>query len=412
MMLNITKLKSGLTILTYKMHDIKSVAMNLIVTVGSKFESLEENGISHFLEHMAFKGTKTRSARQIAEEFDSIGGHFNAYTSKERTVYYAKVLSENTHTALDIIADIIQNSTYDAADIKKEYEVICQEIAQTLDNPDDLAYEKLYEVAYKDQSFGRTILGTSENIAKFTTESFKKYVDAHYHSENMFLSIAGDVEHDAIVKMANDLFDIKKQSIITASSTKYLSGSTIIAKPNLEHSTIIMAYESVPYMQKERFYHAQILSLILGGGMSSRLFQKIREEMGLSYSVGAYNSSYSDTGLFSLYAGTSHENLSKVKELLLSEAHKIISDISFEELARAKAQIKASIIMAEEKPAYKSEEIGKSYSIFGECEGPEKIMAYINNSSEKDIMKIAEEIFSNKMSISVVSDNEERVGLV
>ena len=391
------------------MPDIKTVAMNLIVTVGSRLETEDENGISHFLEHMAFKGTKTRTARAIAEEFDSIGGQFNAYTSKERTVYYAKVLSENTHTALDIIADIIQNSSYSEEDIKKEYDVICQEIAQTLDSPDDLAFEKLYDVAYQGQSFGRSILGTAKNIANFTTDSFNAYVDAHYHSENMFLSIAGDVEHEEVVKMARDLFDVKSQTSLVATDAKYIGGNSIIAKPNLEHSTIVMAYPSVSYIEKERFYHAQILSLILGGGMSSRLFQKIREEMGLSYSVGAYNSSYSDVGLFSLYAGTSHENLAKVQELLLEEASKIISHVSEQELARAKAQIKASIIMAEEKASYKSEEIGKSYSIFGEYEGPEKIMEYVNNTSEKDVTAIAEEIFAGKMSLSVVSDDEGRV---
>ncbi len=407
---NITKLSTGLTILTYKMPDIKTVAMNLIVTVGSRFETESENGISHFLEHMAFKGTKTRTARAIAEEFDSIGGQFNAYTSKERTVYYAKVLSENTSIALDIIADIIQNSRYTEEDIKKEYEVICQEIAQTLDSPDDLAFENLYDVAYKDQSFGRSILGTAENIATFTTDSFRSYVDAHYHSENMFLSVAGDVDHDEIVKMATKMFDVKRQTSLISTPAKYNGGNSIVAKPNLEHSTIVMAYPSVSYIEKERFYHAQILSLILGGGMSSRLFQKIREELGLSYSVGAYNSSYSDVGLFSLYAGTSHDNLAQVRTLLLEEAAKITSHISDQELVRAKAQIKASIIMAEEKASYKSEEIGKSYSIFGEYEGPEKIMGYVNNTTGKDVMAIAEEIFKGKMSLSVVSDDVGRVG--
>ena len=405
----VTKLKSGLTVLTYKMSDIKSVSINLIVTVGSRQETESENGISHFLEHMAFKGTKTRTAKDIAEEFDSIGGQFNAYTSKERTVYYSKVLSENTETAMEIIADILQNSLYDNDDIRKEYDVICQEIAQTLDSPDDLAYEALYEVAFKGQSFGRSILGTPENIKKFDTNSFRSYVDSHYHSENMFLSLAGDVDHDEIVKMAEKLFDIKEKSRILASNAKYTSGKSVIVKPNLEHSTIIMAYESVPYMNKERFYHAQIMSLILGGGMSSRLFQKIREDMGLSYSVGAYNSSYADMGIFSLYAGTSHENLAKVKTLLLEEAEKITQNVTSKELSRARAQIKASIIMAEEKPSYKSEEIGKSYSIFGEYEGPEKTMEYVENTSEKDVMDIAKDIFKSQMSISVVTDEKGRV---
>lgn len=405
----VTRLKTGLTIITYNMPDIKSVSINLIVTAGSRHENERNNGISHFLEHMAFKGTDTRTARDIAEEFDAIGGQFNAYTSKERTVYYSKVLSENTETAMEIIADILQNSLYASDDIRKEYDVICQEIAQTLDSPDDLAYEALYEVAFKNQSFGRSILGTAENIKKFDTESFRTHVHEHYHSENMFLSLAGGVDHDKIVAMAERLFDIKERTKITAPDATYTGGKSIIVKPNLEHSTIIMAYASVPYMDKKRFYQAQILSLILGGGMSSRLFQKIREDMGLSYSVGAYNSSYADVGLFSLYAGTSHENLAKVKTLLLEEAEKITANVTTKELERAKAQIKASIIMAEEKPSYKSEEIGKSYSIFGEYEGPEQTIEYVNNTSEKDVMEIAEDIFKSDMSISVVTDDQDRV---
>jgi predicted Zn-dependent peptidase len=410
MALNITKLDSGLTVLTYKMPDIKSVAINLIVTVGSRFETPEENGISHFLEHMAFKGTKTRSARQIAEAFDSIGGQFNAYTSKERTVYHTKVLSENTETALDIIADIIQNSLYTQSDIKKEYDVICQEISQTLDSPDDLAFEKLYDVAFPNQAFGRSILGTPEVLSKFTTESFSSYVNSHYHSDNMFLSVAGDVDHATIVDLAKKLFHISNNTALIAATAKYKGGnSSIITKQNLEHSTIIIAFETIPYTQKPSFYHAQILSLILGGGMSSRLFQKIREDRGLSYSVGAFNSSYADTGLFSLYAGTSHENLALVGSLLLEETAKIITSVTTIELERAKTQIKSNIVMAEEKSSYKSEEIGKTYAIFGKYEGIDKILEQINSTTITDITKIADTIFSTKIALSVVTDKDNRL---
>ncbi|MEY3197041.1 MAG: hypothetical protein RLZZ59_409 [Pseudomonadota bacterium] len=409
MKLNISKLSSGLTVLTYKMQDVKSVSINLIVAVGSKFETEEENGISHFLEHMAFKGTKTRSARKIAEEFDSIGGQFNAYTSKERTVYYTKVLAENTETALDIMSDIIQNSLYSQDDIKKEYTVICQEIAQTLDSPDDLAFEKLYEVAFDAQPMGRSILGTPEGLAKFTTETFQSYVDSHYHSNNMFLSIAGDVDHENIVKLTEKFFHVKNNSSIKALPTHYVGGHSIITKQNLEHSTIVASFDTVPYVERPAFYHAQILSLILGGGMSSRLFQKIREEKGLSYSVGAFNSSYSDTGLFSLYAGTSHDNLGIVGDLLLEESRKILDGVTEIELTRAKAQIKSSIVMAEEKSSYKSEEIGKTYSIFGKYEGIENVLSQINSTTVSDVQTIAERILAGKISLSVVTDKKDRI---
>lgn len=396
-----TKLSNGFHILTYAMPGAQSVALNLIAKVGSRFELAHENGISHFLEHMAFKGTKNRSARQIAEEFDAIGGQFNAYTSREQTVYYAKVLPQNTRTAVDIIADIIQNSLYAEEEIAKEYHVICQEIAATLDSPDDLAFEKLSEVAFKDQAMGRSILGTTQTIAAFGTKDLQNYVSKHHHADNMFLAAAGKVDHDEIVKMAEELFAFNKGHAADCNKALYTGGSSLISK-DLEQSNIIMGFESVSYINTEKFYHTQILSLILGGGISSRLFQRIREELGLAYSVGAFNSSYSDTGLFSVYAGTSHENLVKTSEALCHEINKIRESVEETELERAKAQIRAGIIMAEEKSSYKSEEIGKHFSIFGKYDGPEVVLGYVNRTTTADIMKIAQEIFVGKPSLSVV----------
>lgn len=409
MQLNISTLDSGLKVISYKMPEIKSAAISLITCVGSRFETEAENGISHFLEHMAFKGTRNRTARDIAEEFDSIGGHFNAYTSKEKTVYYSKVLGENVETAMDITADIVQNSIYAAEDIRKEYGVICQEIANTLDDPDSLAHEKLYEVAYKDQPFGRSILGTKESISKFSTEDFKKYTENHYHSKNLYLSVAGDIDHDNILELAGKMFDLKSGEQAYSDPAKYTGGSSIIEKPDQEHSTIVVAFESVPNKNKKDFFHAQMLSLILGRGMSSRLFQRIREDLGLSYSTGAYNSSYLDTGLFSMYAGTSHENLAQVYDLLHEEKDKICQSITADELERCKAQIKASIVMAQENPAYKAEEIGKAIAIYGEYEGPEKTMEYINATTDTEIVDMARRIFASPMSLSVVTDKKDRI---
>lgn len=403
-----TKLDNGFHILTYSMPGAQSVALNLIARVGSRYESESENGISHFLEHMAFKGTKSRSARQIAEEFDSIGGHFNAYTSREQTVYYAKVLPENTKTALDIISDIVQNSVFDQADIAKEFHVICQEIAQTLDSPDDLAYERLASAAFANQAIGRSILGTQETIEKFTSDDFHNYIKKHYHADNMFLSVAGNVRHDDIVDMAKNMFNFSQSSGIVMPQGKYTSGVSLISK-KLEQSNIIIGFESPAYTNVTKFYHSQILSLILGGGISSRLFQNIRENLGLAYSVGAFNSSYYDTGLFSIYAGTSHDNLVKTSESLINEILKICDNVSKEELDRAKAQVRASIIMAEEKSSYKSEEIGRNYAIFGKYEGLDVLMSYINKTTESDVISIANEIFSTKPSLSIVGLDSDSV---
>lgn len=409
MTFRVTKLKNGFHILTFSMPGVQSVALNLIAKVGSRYELPNESGISHFLEHMAFKGTKNRSARQIAEEFDAIGGQFNAYTSKEQTVYYAKVLPENINVAMDIIADITQNSIFTAEDIEKEYNVICQEIAATIDSPDDLVYEKLSEIAFSDQSMGRSILGTPESIGKFQSQDFINYVTKHHHADNMFLSVAGLVDHDVIVAMAEKLFSFNTCPEASFDKGKYTGGVSLISKGHLEQSNIMIGFESVSYMNVEKFYHTQMLSLILGGGISSRLFQRIREELGLAYSVGAFNSSYKDTGLFTLYAGTSHDNLIKTAEALCDEINKVRLMIDETELQRAKAQIRSSIIMAEEKSAYKSEEIGKHFSIFGKYEGPDVVLQYINNTSISDIINIAKEIFSSKPSLSVVGQDTSKV---
>ncbi|MES2214885.1 MAG: pitrilysin family protein [Pseudomonadota bacterium] len=405
---NATRLSNGFHILTYEMPGMQSVAINLIAKVGSRFESERESGISHFLEHMAFKGTKTQTAKQIAEAFDNIGGNFNAYTSREQTTYYAKVLPENTEIAMSIIADIIQNSLYSPEDISKEYQVICQEIAQSLDSSDDLAYDKLSETAFYDQAIGRSILGTVESIGKFQTLDFQNYIDKHYHAENMFLSVAGKVDHDAVVKLAMKLFDFKASQKTAYSKAQYTSGASLISKP-LEQSNVLIGFQSLPYLDIKAFYHAQILSLILGGGISSRTFQHIREAKGLAYSVGAFNTGYSDAGLFSLYAGTSHENLTKAADALVDEAIKIRSHpVSSEELLRAKAQIRTSIAMAEEKTSYKSEEIGKNFAIFGKYEGPEEVMATVEATTDTDILNVAQIIFSSKPAISVVSANPKK----
>jgi predicted Zn-dependent peptidase len=405
MTFNITKLPSGLHVLTYAMPTLQSVAINLIAKVGSRFEDDLESGISHFLEHMAFKGTKTRSAKQIAEEFDSIGGHFNAYTSREHTTYHAKVLQENLETAIGILADIIQNSLYAPEDINKEYHVICQEIAETLDNPDDLAYEKLNETAFNNQAIGRSILGTASSIEKFRTQDFQRYVDKHYRAQNMFLSVAGRVDHASVVSLAQKLFDFKESSNIAYAKAIYTSGISQVTKP-LEQSTVLIGFQSVPYLDLQTFYHAQILSLILGGGISSRIFQNIRETLGLAYAVGSFNTGYSDIGLFSVYASTSHENLSKAVNAMIDEVVKIRSHaVLVDELLRAKTQIKSSILMAEEKSAYKSEEIGKNFAIFGKYEGHEKVIDIVEEATEQDMLKVAEIIFGGMPAISVIGSN-------
>ncbi|WP_375332896.1 M16 family metallopeptidase [Candidatus Tisiphia endosymbiont of Psammoecus bipunctatus] len=402
MTFNSSKLKNGLTILTYNMSNVNSVAINVIVNVGSRYEQSSEIGISHFLEHMAFKGTTTRSAKQIAEEFDSIGGHFNAYTSHEQTVYYSKILNENCYKALEILADIIQNSVFSKEEIAKEYQVILQEIAHVQDNPDELIHEKFYSSAYENQALGRSILGTHDSLAKFDREHFSNYVDKHYNAENIYLSVAGNISHEQVVEFAKKLFcSLKNKQNSHFEKVRYTGGHSFITK-DLEQTTLVLGFESVPYFNIQQLYHTQVLSLILGSGMSSRLFQQIREKLGLVYSIGSYNNSYYDSGIFGIYASTNHDKLPFLAEQLVNEIKKISTDIKDSEIDRAKVQLKTSIYIAQEESSYKSEEIGKNFAVFGKYIPTEQTIEYIMNITKQDIINIANKIFVTKPTLSII----------
>ena len=397
-----SKTSNGINVVTYSMEHLNSITINVIVKVGSRYESEEESGISHFLEHMAFKGTKNRTATDIAIEFDTIGGHFNAYTSRENTVYYAKVLSQHGKQAMTILADILQNSVFNSDEITKEFSVISQEIAEVKDNPDDLVYEKFYTLAYPNQSLGRSILGSIENIAKFDKSTFTNYMSKHYHANNIVISIAGKINHINAVHLVEELFSLFSESTYRdAQSSNYQGGTEIIQK-DLEQTTIALGFEGVSYANLETFYHAQILSIIFGGGLSSRLFQKIREELGLAYTIGSFMNSYSDSGIFSIYAATDHNNVENLLSNINNETDKICTNISAEELVRAKSQIESNIYMAEEKPEYKSEEVGKNFSLFGKYFSTNEIMGIINSTQTSDLTKSAKKIFSSRPTLSII----------
>lgn len=397
-----SKTSNGINVVTYSMEHVNSITINVIVKVGSRDETEEESGVSHFLEHMAFKGTKNRTATDIAIEFDTIGGHFNAYTSRENTVYYAKVLSQHGKQALSILADILQNSVFNSDEIAKEFSVISQEIAEVKDNPDDLVYEKFYTLAYPNQSMGRSILGSIENIASFDKSTFTKYMSKHYHANNIVISIAGKINHINAVHLVEELFSLFSESTYKDAQSSNYEGGTEIIQKDLEQTTIALGFEGVSYANLETFYHAQILSIIFGGGLSSRLFQKIREELGLAYTIGSFMNSYSDSGIFSVYAATDHNNVENLLNNINNETDKICTHISAEELVRAKSQIESNIYMAEEKPEYKSEEVGKNFSLFGKYFSTNEIMGIINSTQISDLTKSAEKIFSSRPTLSII----------
>lgn len=401
-----SKIDDGLNVVTYEMPHVNSISISIIVNTGSRYELPNELGISHFLEHLAFKGTNARSAKDIAMEFDAIGGYFNAYTSRENTVYYVKILKQHFEKALIVLADILQNSLFKQNDIDKELNVITQEINEMQDSAEDLAAEKFYTIAYPNQSLGRSILGDLDVIKNLTKTDFDHYLSKHYTQNNIVISVAGHLRHNNVILLIKKLFKLKSQATkFKFEKANYAGGQHFIRK-DLEQTTIAYGFESMPYTDITKFYHAQLLSVILGGGLSSRLFQKVREDLGLAYSIGAYQNSFSDTGVLNIHASCEHEKAELLIQTINNEIYDLQNKISSLELDVAKSQIEASIFMAEERPEYKSEEVGKSFAIFGEYSSNQEIINIIKNANVADILKISAKILRSRPTLITVGTNE------
>ncbi len=364
MSIQISTLANGLRVVTDAMDHVETASVGVWVDVGARFESAELNGVSHMLEHMAFKGTERRSAQRIAEEIEAVGGHLNAYTSREHTAYYAKVMKDDMPLALDILADILQHSVFDEEELARERAVVIQEIAQCHDTPDDLVFDQFQEHAFPDQPLGRTILGPAERVATFTREDLAGYMASHYSADRMVLVAAGRVDHDAIVQRAKDLFTaLPTQQSINRAPAQYGGGDGRCAR-DLEQIHLVIGFEGIPYDDPD-FYAIQVLSTVLGGGMSSRLFQEVRERRGLAYSVFAFATSYVDGGLFGVYAGTGANELGELIPVMADEVTKVTDAIGDEEIARARAQIKSGLLMSLESTASRCERIGRHILVFG-----------------------------------------------
>ena len=297
------KLANRLRVATDTMDSVETTSVGVWVDAGARNETLELNGVSHMLEHMAFKGTKRRTARGIAEEIEAVGGHLNAYTSREQTAYFARVVDDDLPLAVDMLADILQHSTFEDQELERERAVIIQEIGQTQDTPDDLIFDQLQEVAFPDQSLGRSILGTVERVNGFDRDTLQSYMDEHYRAPNMVVVASGKVDHEKFVDLVQAGFGGLGTSNGASSEAGRYAGGDWRESRELEQVHLTLGFQGVPFRDDD-FYAAQILSTVLGGGMSSRLFQEVREVRGLAYSVFSFSSSYLDCGLFGVYAGT------------------------------------------------------------------------------------------------------------
>ncbi|WP_299784870.1 pitrilysin family protein [uncultured Marivita sp.] len=384
-------LPNGFRIVTEHMPGLESAAIGIWVTAGGRHERPEQNGIAHFLEHMAFKGTETRSALQIAEAIEDVGGYINAYTSREVTAYYARVLRNDVSLALDVVADILRNPVFDPKEIEVERHVILQEIGQAADTPDDIIFDWLQERAYPDQPIGRTILGESDRVSAFSKDDLATFVSEHYGPDQMILSAAGAVDHDEIVKQAEALFgDMVSRPFLTADAARFQGGESRHIK-DLEQAHLALAFESPGY-RDPGFYAAQVYSVALGGGMSSRLFQEIREKRGLCYTIFAQTGAYSDTGMTTIYAGTSGEEIKDLTNLTIDEMRRAAEDMSPAEVARARAQMKAGLLMGLESPSSRTERLARMIQIWGEVPSLEDTVSRIDSVTTGDVRAFGEHL--------------------
>lgn len=388
MTVQLTTLSNGFRIVTEHMPGLQSASLGIWVSAGGRNEEVGQNGIAHFLEHMAFKGTDTRSALQIAEAIEDVGGYINAYTSREVTAYYTRVLKNDTALALDVIADILLNPVFDLNEIETERGVILQEIGQSLDTPDDVVFDWLQEQAYPGQALGRTILGPPERVQNFSRDDFSRFVKQHYGPGNMILSAAGAVDHDAIVKQAEALVGHLPGRPALLAETANFQGGEARQEKSLEQVHFALAFESPGYRDPE-FYTAQINSIALGGGMSSRLFQEIREKRGLCYSIFAQSGAYADTGMTTIYAGTSGEDVGDLAELTIDEMKRAADDMSEAEINRARTQMKAGLLMGLESSSSRAERMARMVQIWGKVPEIESTVAKIDAVTMQDVRNFA-----------------------
>ncbi|MEA2975231.1 MAG: hypothetical protein QOF19_751 [Alphaproteobacteria bacterium] len=365
MSVEVTRLPSGLVVVTETMPHLETASLGVWVGSGSRDEHPDEHGISHLLEHMAFKGTSRRSARQIAEEIEAVGGDLNAATSAETTAYYARVLRADVPLALDVLSDILADPTFEAGELSREQNVIVQEIGASEDTPDDIVFDYLQETAFPKQPLGRSILGTPESVRSFGEVGLRAYLSRNYRAPDMVVAAAGAVDHRAVVREVEHRFiSFNGPAAPVPQPAHFGGGGMHIAPRDLEQVHLTMALEGLPQLDPG-LYSLQVFTSVLGGGMSSRLFQEVRENRGLCYSIYSFHAPYLDTGMFGLYAGTDEANASELMRVVVDQIATTAATITEAEIARAKAQMKAGLLMALESSRARVEQLARQMLIFG-----------------------------------------------
>ncbi len=376
MTVEVTRLSSGLSVVTDRMPHLESASLGVWVGAGSRDEAPDEHGISHLLEHMAFKGTKRRTARQIAEAVEAVGGDLNAATSVESTGYFARVLKADVPLALDVLSDILSEPTFDPEELRREQNVITQEIGATEDAPDDLVFDRLQETAFPKQPIGRSILGTPDTVRSFSAKSLRNYLARNYRAPDMLVAAAGAVDHQQIVAEAEKRFSSFVGPAAPAPEAARFGGGTRVETRDLEQVHIALALQGVP-VRDPQLYSLQVFTSVLGGGMSSRLFQEVREIRGLCYTIQAFHMPYSDTGLFGLYAGTDETDAPELMRVVIDQIGNATETLNEAEISRAKAQMKAGLLMALESSEARLGQIARQMLAYGRPIALDEIVAKV-----------------------------------
>jgi len=397
----ITTLANGMKVVTDTFDAVETAALGVWVNVGSRYEPFNMHGISHLLEHMAFKGTVNYSALQLAEKIEAVGGHLNAYTSRETTAYYARVMSGDVPLATHLLSDILQFSVFAPEELAREKSVILQEIGQTQDTPDDLVFDHFQEVAYPKAPLGRSILGTSESVNNISRDMLMDYMKQHYTASNMIFAAAGKVDHDQLVNLVEESFThIPHESHHEPAPSNYVGGD-YRQHDSLEQIHCVLGFEGVP-MGHEDYYACALLSTLFGGSMSSRLFQEVREKRGLAYAIYSFTSSYSDSGIFGVYAGTGEKEISELLPVVCDELLRLPNTITNEEIVRSKTQLKTGLMMALENTATRCEQLAQQMMVYGRPLSPVEIIDRIEAIEKQDIAQLAQAIFSTTPTLSAI----------
>lgn len=405
----INHLKNNLTVAVDEMNDIQTASIYFCVYTGSLSETKDMNGISHFLEHMAFKGTEKRTAFQIAEEVDQIGAYINAYTSKEMTCYYIKLIDKYLEKGFDIISDIVQNSIFDPKEIEIERGAIIEELLMYLDSPGDVNYNNFMMNAFGDTPIGRDIIGSIENIKRFDQNDLKNYENDHYHTGNMILAVSGNVKEQEVLSLSEKYFNKLKPKKTRNEylEEKYLGGLSIKTKENLEQMQFLLGFNTVGMKNRRSTYIYDLLSIVLGHGMSSRLFQEIREKRGLVYSVYSDLYSLKNNGLFMINLSSNPEKAQDFVPILKDEIKKISNTITEKEVEKAKNQILSQVVMSEESSNARASRMVSCLYNFDRFITNKEIFDDINSITKDEIEKFSEELFSSKPTISVYYDDSK-----